>query len=90
MFGFGPVARLTGKGECSGALDAEGVAPAAARKTVSMQSVLTLALVRSSHQQWDALYEALAPQSNVRIVGDVHPMQPLCVLAGYHPTVMLV
>ncbi len=67
-----------------------GVAPSAARKTVSMQSVLTLALVRSAHRQWDALRATLASLSQVRIVGDVDPTQPLSVLAGCHPTVLLV
>ncbi len=57
---------------------------------VNMQSALTLVLVRSAHRQWDALRATLAPLSTVRIVGDIHPTQPLCVLAGCHPTVMLV
>ncbi len=55
-----------------------------------MQSALTLVLVRSAHQQWDALRATLASLSTVRIVGDIHPTQPLSVLAGCHPTVMLV
>jgi len=55
-----------------------------------MQSVLTLALVRSAHRQWDALRDSLAPLSAVRIANDVPPTQPLRVLAGCHPTAMLV
>ncbi len=55
-----------------------------------MQSVLTLALVRSAHRQWDALRDTLAPLSTVRIASDIHPTQPLSVLAGGHPTAMLV
>ncbi len=55
-----------------------------------MQPPITLALVRSAHRQWDALRDTLAPLSNVRIVGDVHPAQSLRVLAGCHPMAMLV
>ncbi len=55
-----------------------------------MQSVLTLALVRSAHRQWDALRDTLASLTTVRIANDIHPTQPLCVLAGCHPTAMLV
>ncbi len=55
-----------------------------------MQSALTLVLVRSAHRQWDALRDTLASLSTVRIIGDVHPTQPLCGLAGCHPLVMLV
>ncbi len=55
-----------------------------------MQSALTLVLVRSAHRQWDALRDTLAPLSAVQIVGDIDPTQSLSVLAGRHPTVMLV
>jgi len=55
-----------------------------------MQSVLTLTLVRSAHRQWDALRDSLASLTTVRIADDVPPTQPLCVLAGCHPTAMLV
>jgi len=55
-----------------------------------VQSALTLVLVRSAHRQWDALRDALAPLSAVHIVGDIDPTQPLSILAGRHPTVLLV
>ncbi len=55
-----------------------------------MQSALTLVLVRSAHRQWDALRDTLALLSAVHIVGDIDPTQPLSVLAGCHPTVLLV
>ncbi len=67
-----------------------GRRPPAARKALNMQSALTLVLVRSAHRQWDALRDTLAALSTVRIVDDIHPTQPLSVLAGRHPTVMLV
>ncbi|MDQ2827632.1 MAG: response regulator transcription factor [Chloroflexota bacterium] len=55
-----------------------------------MQPSTTLALVHSAHPPWDALRRELAAQPDLTIVGDVGPTQPLCDLAGRHPTVLLV
>jgi len=55
-----------------------------------MQPITTLALVHSAHPPWDALRRELAAQPDLQIVGDVGPTQPLCDLAGRHPTVLLV
>jgi len=56
----------------------------------TMQSALTLALVRSAHPQWNALRGALTAPPALAIISDIGPTQPLDVLAGRHPTVMLV
>lgn len=55
-----------------------------------MQPITTLALVHSAHPPWDALRREFAAQPDLQIVGDVGPTQPLCDLAGCHPTVLLV
>jgi len=55
-----------------------------------MHSVLTVALVRSAHRQWNTLHDALTSLSTMHIVGDVYPTHPLCILAGCCPAALLV